>query len=372
MTVHKLTVTGFRNLSPTVFEPSGGVNIVYGDNAQGKTNLLEGLWLFTGGRSFRGAKDAECVGFGQEKAALSLEFEAFGRRQDATITVEKRRSVTLNGIARPSSAALAGVLCGVVFSPVHLSLIKDGPDGRRRFLDAACCQVRPAYIKTVATYSRIVTQRNALLKDFYRLPDARDLLAAWDERLVQYGAEVCAARAAYLKRLGGPAFGVYDGLSGGREKLALRLTHGLGGQEELSDCTDPAVYAVRLRQALAEAAPHDIAAGITTVGPHRGDLEVDIGGRAARQYASQGQQRSAVLALKLAEASVLGSETGEHPIALLDDVMSELDESRQEYILNHIRDWQVFITCCDPANIRQLAGGTVFRMAGGVLTKESE
>lgn len=371
MIVKKLTATGFRNLSPTVFEPSGGVNILYGDNAQGKTNLLEALWLFTGGRSFRGAKDAECVGFGQESARLSLEFEAFGRGQDAAITLQKRRAVTLNGIPRPSSAALAGVLCGIVFSPAHLSLIKDGPDGRRRFLDAACCQVRPAYIKTVAAYSRIVTQRSAVLKDYHRLPDGAELLDAWDAHLVQYGAEVCAARAAYLARFTAPAAAVYNGLSSGREQLSLRLSHGLG-EGVACDSTDPADYVPLLQRALQNARARDIAAGVTTVGPHRGDLEVDVGGCAARQYASQGQQRSAVLALKLAEASVLGSETGEHPIALLDDVMSELDESRQEYILNHIRDWQVFITCCDPANIRQLAGGTVFRMAGGVLTKESE
>ena len=372
MRIHKLTAVGFRNLSPTEFTPEKGVNILYGDNAQGKTNLLEALWLFTGGRSFRGAKDAECIGFGREKADLSLEFEAFGRRQEATVTVEKRRSVTLNGIARPSAASLAGVLCGVVFSPAHLSLVKDGPDGRRRFIDAACCQVRPAYIKTVAAYSRIVTQRNALLKEYRRLPDGADLLDAWDERMVQYGAEVCAARSAYLEKLCSPAAAVYDGLSGGREQLSLHLTHGLDDEGTVTGKMPAEQYAAQLRRALAEARGRDLAAGVTTVGPHRGDLEVLVGQRSARQYASQGQQRSAVLALKLAEASVLGSQTGEHPIALLDDVMSELDESRQEYILNHIRDWQVFITCCDPANIRQLAGGTVFRMTGGILTKESE
>lgn len=359
MQIRRLETDGYRNLEAGAFIPSPDVNILYGDNGQGKTNLLEAIWLFTGGRSFRGAKDAELTAFDREAASLSLTFIAGGREQEAAIAIRKRRSAVLNGIAQPAASRLAGVFCAVVFSPVHLSLIKDGPEGRRRFLDAAYCQLRPGYVSTLSEYHRALIQRNALLRQMRRENGPfslyEDLLDAWDARLGQAGTRVEAARAAYVRKIQPLAAGIYDGLSRGKETLSLAMT---GSQE------DPASLPQRLRRARAA----DIAAGFTTVGPHRADLEVRINGKSGRAFGSQGQQRSAVLALKLAEASLLKEVTGEQPVALLDDVMSELDVSRQDYILNHIEGWQVFITCCDPFAVRRLAGGRTFHMEAGRLT----
>lgn len=361
MQITRLETDGYRNLKTGGFEPSPGVNILYGDNGQGKTNLLEAVWLFTGGRSFRGSRDSDLVGFSREEASLRLTFAAGGREQEAEIRIRGRRSAVLNGVPQPAASRLAGVFCAVVFSPAHLSLIKDGPEGRRRFLDAAYCQLRPGYVATLSGYSRALAQRNALLRQARQeggpLSRWEGLLEAWDERLAQLGARVEAARAAYVRRIQPLAAAICDGLSGGKESLSLALPDSGGEEGGLLE---------RLRAARAA----DFAAGFTTVGPHRADLEVRINGLSGRAFGSQGQQRSAVLALKLAEASLLREVTGEQPVALLDDVMSELDVSRQEYILNHIEGWQVFITCCDPAAVKRLAQGRAFHMADGCLTAD--
>ena len=366
MLVTRLDFENFRNLKDGSVRPVPGVNIVYGSNAQGKTNLLEAFWFFTGGRSFRGSKDGETVAFGAEKASLKLEFYAAGRDQEAEISIARRRSAVLNGVPQPAASRLAGQFCAVVFSPAHLSLIKDGPEGRRRFLDAAYCQLRPGYVRVLTDFQRTLTQRNALLKELRAgLGDDR-LLSVWDERLAQTGAQVFAARAAYIRRLSGPAGDIYSGLSGGKEGFALRYESTAG-----EDGTSPAEARDRLYEKLRTSHAADLAAGFTTVGPHRDDLSGEISGLSARVYASQGQQRSAVLALKLAEASVLREVTGEQPVALLDDVMSELDISRQDYILNHIHGWQVFLTCCDPSAVMRLSAGRAFHVEAGRITEET-
>ncbi len=365
MRADRLQFDGFRNLHTGELCLHPGVNILYGENAQGKTNCLEGLWLFTGGKSFRGARDREMVGFDKEFARLTLDFFAEEREQTATVTVATRRSVELNGIKLPSAARMAGRFCGVVFSPAHLSLIKDGPEERRRFMDAALCQLRPSYIADFALYHRALQQRNALLKRGLQgeeIPE--EILQVWDMRVAEAGAAVFEARNRYWEQLFPVAAGIYSGLSGGRDQLTLSY-QSRGGAP--STPRDEVIN--NLLCGLQERRGADRAVGYTTAGVHRDDLEVMIDGQLARTYGSQGQQRSAVLALKLAEASLLKEATGEQPIMLLDDVMSELDLSRQDYILNHIEGWQVLITCCDPAPLQRLVKGAAFEVAGGVITQ---
>ncbi len=366
MFVRELTFDGFRNLHPAAWCPDGGVNILYGDNAQGKTNLLEACWLFTGARSFRGAKDSEMVSFGMDKAALSLTFEAGGREQEAAITIGQRRQATLNGVKLPSAARLAGTFCGVVFSPAHLSLIKDGPEGRRRFVDSACCQLRPRYVSVLTEYHKALVQRNAFLKQCKEQTGfgaaQADQLDLWDHSLAAAGARVTRYREEYIRRLQPLAAAIYDGLSGGREQLSVTWESApVGGT-----AADMARYWM---EALRNARRADLAVGHTTVGPHREDLSLTLDDLAARTYGSQGQQRSAVLALKLAEASLLQEVTGETPVAFLDDVMSELDTSRQDYILNHIEGWQVFITCCEPSAALKTTAAKVFSVKQGVISE---
>ena len=368
MKVNELTFDGFRNLHPGRWEPSAGVNILYGDNAQGKTNLLEACWLFTGARSFRGAKDGEMVALGGDRARLNLSFEGGQRQQEAAITIQKRRQVTLNGVSLPSASRLAGVFCGVVFSPAHLSLIKEGPEGRRRFVDSAYCQLKPGYVATITEYHKTLAQRNAFLKQcketgrFGR--ETEEMLDIWDHTLAANGARVTRAREQYVRRLEPLAAGIYAGLSGGRERLSL-CWNSPGAVPE-GTAADVARQWLGHLQASRQA---DFAAGHTTVGPHREDLEMAIDTLPVKIYGSQGQQRSAVLALKLAEASLLQEVTGEPPVAFLDDVMSELDTGRQDYILNHIEGWQVFITCCEPSTALKSTAAKVFNVKQGVISE---
>ncbi len=368
MKVTRLCADGFRNLSPTDITPTDGVNLFCGANAQGKTNILEALWLFTGGRSFRGAKDAEMIGFGREKATLTLEFFAAERDQKATVTIAPRRTAILNGVELGPATKLAGRFCGIVFSPAHLSLIKDGPDGRRRFLDAAYCQLRPTYTSTIAAYARTLTQRNALLREIRKgaVPGADELLTVFDAGLAAAGARLLRVRGAYLAHIAPMAATVYDGLSRKQERLALQYLP--SGNLPWNAPTDEVQGA--LEEALLRSRAADIAAGFSTVGPHRDDFDVTINGLSAKVYGSQGQQRSAVLALKLAEAEALREVTEESPVALLDDVMSELDERRQDYLLNHLTDVQVFITCCEPSSVMRMAGGARFRVEDGKILAE--
>lgn len=364
MQVSRLSFEGFRNLKKGEFCPTPGVNVIVGENAQGKTNLLEAIWLFTGTKSFRSAKDSELVGFNEEIARLSLEFTAADRQQDAQITIQNRRQATLNGIKQTSAAKLAGVFCGIVFSPIHLSLIKGGPAERRRLIDAAYCQLKPAYVKTLSDYARILSQRNALCKARDTSEAAAEMMDLWDRQLAQAGCRIIHARQRYLQHMAPIARKIYQGLSSGREEFDIRYASTVSVLPEET----PAEIAVKLYEELRMHRRDDFGAGCTTVGPHRDDMEVYINSCSARSFGSQGQQRSAVLAIKLAEAAMLEEVTGEKPIALLDDVMSELDHSRQEYILNHIQDWQVFITCCDPDPLKALKGGQKIYVKNGELS----
>ena len=360
MRVTGFTAEGFRNLQQVDLQPGPGVNLIYGPNAQGKTNLLEALWLFTGGRSFRGAREGDMIAFDRDRADLAMEFEAEGRDQKARITLSPRRTAVLNGVEIGAASRLAGRFCGVVFSPAHLSLVKSGPENRRRLVDGAYCQLRPSYIGALTLYERVLQQRNGLLRLMRQTPspEQQELLEVYDGQLALAGARLIRVRGAYLAHISEFAREIYAGLSQNTEELGLTYcpSGNLPWEEEEG----------QIRRALAEGlTAGDLAAGFSTLGPHRDDFEVTVNGLSARVYGSQGQQRSAVLALKLAEAAALREVTGEQPVALLDDVMSELDAGRQDYILNHIKGRQVFITCCQSDRLETLLNGKVFHIHGG-------
>lgn len=361
MIVRSLECRGFRNLEDRETSPlcpAPGVNVLFGENGQGKTNLLEALWLFTGGRSFRGARDGELIRLGREAASLSLGFFSQEREQTARISFrEGKRFLELNGVRKQSASQIVGTFCAVIFSPEHLSLVKGGPSLRRQFLDSALCQCRPAFAGTLSRYNRTVFQRNALLKDIPRHPELLDTLEIWDLRLSQLGEEITRQRREYLQVFSPLAQRYYEGISGGRETLSFSYRPGYTGS---------------LSENLARLQREDIRFGHTGAGPHRGDLEIELDGSPARAFGSQGQQRSAVLAMKLAEAEMLGRFLGEEPVILLDDVLSELDGRRQEYLLNHLEERQVFLTCCSPEPAERLLSGKRFEICGGRIREAKE
>ncbi len=361
MTLNRIEYKNFRNIETLTLEPSDGVNVIYGENAQGKTNLIEGIWLFSGLRSFRGAKDAELVRFGCDFGRLKAAFTAGGREQKAEITVETRRKAKLNGVELPSCAGLIGACSAVVFSPSFLNIVKNGPEERRRFLDAALCQVKPGYAPMLAAYNRLVKQRNSLLRDVQMEPALLDMLDVIDERMAQAGEALIRERESYIERLIPAAKSIHDGFSAGKEELSVCYVKKDGGGENKP-----------LSEILKDNRRNDILNRSTSAGPHRDDIDIKINGISARSFGSQGQQRSCAVALKLGEAAVMRELNGEQPTVLLDDVMSELDSGRQDYILNHIKGWQVFITCCEPSTVLRMCGGKTFHIENGRLIGSRE
>ncbi|MBR6408170.1 MAG: DNA replication/repair protein RecF [Clostridia bacterium] len=362
-----LSVEGFRNLEKATILFDEKVNIIYGDNGQGKTNILEALWLFTGSRSFRFAKDREMVGYDNDFARLELKFDSGGREQTAQIAIDSKRHGRLNGVELKSMNELNGRFCAVVFSPTDLSLVKEGPQERRHFIDSAICQVMPRYFKAVSTCMNAINQRNAILKNRDYAAYYKDMLIAWDKRLCDMSGEIYIARKRYIKKINDRAREIYKGISSGGESFEMRYV-------PVNSCGSETAkeFSEKYYQILRGNVDEDMRLGFTSAGVQKDDIEILIDGHPAKNYASQGQQRSAVLSMKLAEAELLKSITGEMPVAVLDDVMSELDVKRQDFILHHLGGWQVFITCCDPSQVLRLAGGKKIFVENGKITLPDE
>ena len=351
MRILSFSCRDFRNLENIEIDSFDEMNVICGENAQGKTNLLEGIWLFTGIKSFRGAKDSAFLKFGKEKANLNLNFTADGIENEAEIEIKEHRTAVFNNNRLKSPSQMAGKFNATVFSPNDLGLVRDGPSSRRKFLDIAIGQLYPSYIAALKNYMRAVTQRNSIIKDYRYDGTLSVMLDVFEDEIAANGAKITEIRKKYINRLGEFLPSVYDGLSSGRERLE---TEYISASENEN-----------LRMALLESRKTDMFTGTTSIGPHRDDIEFKINGISVRIFGSQGQKRSVALALKLSEAEVINRISGEYPVFLLDDVMSELDPERQNYILNHIKGIQSFITCCDPSNVERLKSGKIFEMRNG-------
>ncbi len=349
-------------------EPSPGVNVIYGDNAQGKTNLVEALYLLTGQKSFRQTRETDLVRFGQKTANVSARFQGGGREQVVSLTLEGgKRAASLNELP-VAVGELTGKFFAVVFSPAGLSLVRDGPSQRRAFLDGAISQVMPRYQRTMADLNRVLFQRNSLLNDINRrLAPDDGLLEVWDRSFSKLSYSVINARCRYLSRLAPFGEEIYRGISGGKEAFSMAYHPSIPGEwgkikeeegEEL------------IFSALGRARGDDLKNGCTTLGPHRDDLDLWVDGVAVRSYGSQGQQRSCALTLKLAECRVIREVAGEQPVILLDDVLSELDKARRDYLLSGLAEGQLFITCCERNGFGAMREGMMWRIEKGALVSK--
>lgn len=350
MRILNLECKNFRNLENVYLEPCDNMNVICGENAQGKTNIIEAIWLFTGAKSFRGSKDSEFLKFGEQKALSTLNFQSQGIVNNARLEIKNKRTAFLNENKLKSAAALAGNFNAIVFSPVDLSIVSDGPSVRRKFLDTAIGQIYPAYISILKNYMRAVAQRNQIIKDFKYDSTVSVMLDVFEGEIAATGKKIIDFRKRYLELLNPFLALLYDGISKGKEILETNYI---------------SVSSNNLQDELREKRKEDMFSGVTSVGPHRDDVDFKINGISARSFASQGQKRSIALALKLAEAEVIRNKTGECPVILLDDVMSELDKTRQNFVLNHIEDMQSFLTCCDETNFEGLKKGRVFMVKEG-------
>lgn len=342
MIVKRLTVENFRPYEKAELCPAPGVTLLHGGNAQGKTALIEALYLCCTGRSHRTSRDAELIRNGQPLARVTVQAERRDGRHDVEILLrpgEKKR-ITIGGSAAARSGDLMGHVTGVLFSPEDLRMVKDGPAERRRFIDMELSQMRPAYYAALQRYNRALLQRGTLLR-------TGDLtcLDVWDEQLAASGAEIMRARIRFVEKLSAVAQGVHEAVSGG-ERLEIEYRPGAKAEPD----------AEALLRLLRDARALDIRRMTTSIGPHRDDLGLLIGGADARAYGSQGQQRTLALALKLSELEVMKAETGESPVLMLDDVMSELDPDRRRLLLEKLSGVQTLIASTDPAD---LAGARV-------------
>ena len=365
MNVKSLEFKNYRNLVDGKIEPSEKINIIFGNNAQGKTNIIEALWLFCGGHSFKGSKENEFIKFGEKFSRIKALFFSQNREQEAEIIFNgNKKEVVINGVKKKSSASLIEKFNAVVFSPEDLTLVKRGPSARRRFIDSAICREKLRNAVLISKYNQTLNQRNALLKDIYRHPELKNTLGIWDETLCHLGAKIIFQRLSYINKLSADAEKYHFGISDNTEKLEIKY---------ISNCSaifgdNEEVIFEKMRAALKESKKEDIGSGFTNIGPHRDDFNIIINNRKAKVFASQGQQRSAVLSLKLAEANVLSDLTGENPVILLDDVLSELDKKRRDFLMNEIKNYQVFITTCELSGEEYLKEGKKFFVEEGKIS----
>ena len=361
MIVTKIELSNFRNYDSLSLELDDKTNILYGKNAQGKTNVLEAIYLCSTTKSHRSSKDAELIKFENNEGHIKLFINKKGReyRIDIHLRKNKSKGIAINGIPIKKASELFGIFNVIFFSPEDLDIIKNGPAERRRFVDMELCQLDKVYLHHLANYNRIVVQRNKLLKDLSFRPELKDTLDIWDIQMAEYGKKIIESRNAFIESLGEIIRGIHEKLSGGKEELTLSYEKHVGAEE--------------LYDAITRSRDRDIRMKTSNVGPHRDDLMFAIGGVDIRKFGSQGQQRTAALSLKLSEIELVKQVIHDTPVLLLDDVLSELDHNRQNYLLDSIHDIQTIVTCTgvDEFVNHRFSLNRVFHVKEGTATKEN-
>ena len=365
MKLNNIRLENFRNYHEIEAVFDANVNLLVGENAQGKTNLLEAIAFLGSGRAFRTQKMAELVHFGAEFAQIEGEMFSQERAQSLRWVLfpnQRKRQLYQNGVKKRTAGEIAGVLQTVLFCPEDLMVLKAGASSSRRLADSAICQLRPNYEAALTEYNRILEQKNRILKDRHDNPALLEILPEYNARLCQVGAIIISYRARFFEGLGREAAVYHGHFSGGKEEFSLAY-------RTVSNIEDPFAPISELEGKLREhlqshyRAELDSCACLT--GPHKDDFDVALSGLSLKAFGSQGQVRTAAISLKLAQRTLMEKESGEMPVLLLDDVLSELDPGRQDFVLNQISGGQVFITCCEPGRFTTL--GKTIEIAQGNL-----
>jgi DNA replication and repair protein RecF len=363
MWISNISVTGFRNLDIAGQDLSQGVNILHGMNAQGKTSFLEAVYFCAFGRSLRSGADKDLVNFDQDAAHVQVDIhrDGYNALLDAHIErigTKSKKGLAVDHVPIRHMKDLFGRLLVVMFSPEDLKLIKAGPYERRRFMDMEICQLSPVYYSDLKEYYRALKQRNALLKMLYKDKSLADSLSVWDEQLANYGRRIMKLRTSFVKKINDIAREIHLNITQGAETLTLAY--------------EPSIPNVdNYLESLAKGHKRDMAQGTTTLGIHKDDINFTINDISARFFGSQGQQRTAALSAKLAEIEIIKQSTKETPILLLDDVLSELDGSRQQFLLEQIKNLQTLVTCTGLEDILlTMQDHKIMKMAGGRIASQ--
>lgn len=365
MRIDSLSLSGFRNYADLSCDFVPGVNLILGDNAQGKTNLLEAICYLSQGKAFRTRKEAELIRFEGDYADIRAMVYSYRRQQSvrAVLFAGKRpRQLYLGGVKQKTFAPFQGLLTTVLFCPDDLTVLKKGAAERRKLLSDALCQLRPKYDTALEEYNRLLTQKGAILRDRDENPALLQLLPEYNERMAQVGTILISTRAKYVRELEKYAQNFHREFSGGKEELTLTYQTVSTVDDPFASLKD--IYA-RLREHQDSHARAELDSRQCLSGPHKDDFDAAINGLSIRAYGSQGQTRTAAISLKLAEREIFKNDTGEEPVLLLDDVLSELDAVRQDFVLNKIKSGQVFITCCEKDRLTDI--GKVIRIENGKL-----
>ena len=353
----RVRLTSFRNISECDIEFSDGINILAGENAQGKTNLLEAIFYASVGRSFRASSSNEMILFGKKNAVVSIDYVSEKKEKGDNITIrlfsDKKKTVEKNHLKIERLSDIVGSFRSVLFCPEHLSLIKDGPLERRTYLDIAISRISPRYIRSLQRYAYLLKQRNALIKSATQNRAAFDAtIDLWSEQLATEAAEISALRVQFLSRVRAIVSECFEDMTGKKESVDIiyRGSASLNGDEYL----DKELVKQKYISLLSSSHEREIFVGSTLWGIHKDDIEIKLNSKNARAFASQGQQRSLALALKLAEGEICKEEFGDYPVFLFDDVLSELDETRREYMIRYAAGKQVIITTCETSVLNNL------------------
>ena len=361
MVIKSLKLKNYRNYELLDMTFDSKTNILYGDNAQGKTNILESVYVCCTTKSHRGSKDREIIEFGEDESHIKMQLrkDDVPYRIDMHLKKNKTKGVAVNGIPIRRASELFGIVNVVFFSPEDLNIIKEGPAGRRRFIDLELSQLDKIYLSNLTNYNRIINQRNALLKDIYNHQNLAETLDIWDMQLAEYGTRVLERRQQFIEQVNGIISDIHYRLTGGKERICLSYESGTGGRS--------------LEEALKRNRDRDLRMKSTSVGPHRDDICFLSGELDIRKFGSQGQQRTTALSLKLAEIELVKQMIKDTPVLLLDDVLSELDKSRQNYLLDSIHDIQTVVTCTglDEFVNHRFSINKVFHIQDGTVAKEN-
>ena len=334
MYINKIKLSNFRNYDEQEIELEPNINIFYGDNAQGKTNIIESIFISSIGKSFRTNKENELIKFNKDFSSIYIEYEKSDRQGNIRINISNKKEIFINGVKIKKLSELLGKINTVIFTPDDINILKDGPQKRRRFLDIMIGQLRPNYIHILNMYNKTIEQRNNYLKQIKIENKPEEMLEIWDEKLAEYGVKIYEYRNEFIEKIKNKINNIHKKITDEKEEIKI---------EYISDCSNKENYLNILK----ERKKLDIIKGFTTKGIHRDDFMIYINDELVNVYGSQGQNRTVILSLKISELQVIYDEIGEYPILLLDDFMSELDEKRRKNFLENIKDTQVIITCTD-------------------------
>ena len=359
MYIKKIELNNFRNYEELSLEFDKNVNFILGDNAQGKTNLLEAIFMSSIAKSFRTSKDSDMIGFDKDFCRIKVYAERNVSPIDVEISIKRDfgKFIKVNGVNVNRTSELLKNIYIVVFSPEDLKIVKDEPEKRRKFIDRELSLIKPLYYDSLSNYKKILTQRNIYLKEKEIEPSMLDI---WDVQLSSYGAKIISMRRKFIKKLNDISRNIHKNITGGKENITVNYDPNVDEEENVEE---------KLYEKIKDSLENDLRMRTTTRGPHRDDIQFFIDGINVRNYGSQGQQRTAALSLKLAEIDLIKEETGENAVLLLDDVMSELDGSRQEFLIKYLSDVQLFITAAEiNESLKKLSeNGSLFTVENGKI-----